>query len=403
MRNKQRSWLTKRQVTICILIVVLSFGSIGVVRYNTFVMMATASSTFTLPTSQQATSSLAWPNYGQAAIAVESDTVLARHGLQKPQPTASTAKVITMLAVMKKKPFTVDTEGATLTLTPNDVALYNYYIANNGSNVRVAAGEKITQYQAMQGVLLASSNNLADSLAIWAFGSLEAYRAYATELLKTYGLTQTTIGTDASGLSPTTTSTADDLAIIGLRAMEDPIIAKIIASSQATIPVAGTIYNTNKLLRYDDIVGVKTGETVEAGGVFILGGVREFDGKDYPIAVAVMGAELGSIAQRDSYALYESTKGQLVYQTIVSKGQKVGAYHTKWSDNEYPVTASRDLVVPRLLNENLTYKIDMQQLSAGDGGFVGTLTTSAGGKTYDTLLQLNSPIAKPSLWQRLFE
>lgn len=402
MRNSRRNWLTKQKVAICALVVVLLIGSIGIVRYNTFVMTAAASSTFELPTGPQPTSSLVWPNYGQAAIAGDSDTILARHGLKTPQPTASTAKVITMLAVMNKKPFTVDTEGATLTLTADDVALYNYYIANNGSNVRVVVGEKITQYQAMQGVLLASSNNLADSLAIWAFGSLEAYRAYATELLKTYGLTQTTVGTDASGLSPTTTSTAEDLAVIGLKAMEDPIIAKIIASSQATLPVAGTIYNTNKLLRYDDIVGVKTGETVEAGGVFILGGIREFEGKEYPIVVAVMGAELGSIAQRDSHTLYESTKGQLVYQTIVSKGEKVGAYHTTWSDKEYPVTVSKDLVIPRLLGNDLTYAIDMRQLAAGDGGYVGTLTVSVDGKTYDAPLQLTSPITKPSLWQRLF-
>ncbi len=402
MRNNRRNWLTKQKVAICALVVVLLIGSIGIVRYNTFVMTAAASSTFELPTGPQPTSSLVWPNYGQAAIAGDSDTILARHGSKTPQPTASTAKVITMLAVMNKKPFTVDTEGATLTLTADDVALYNYYIANNGSNVRVVVGEKITQYQAMQGVLLASSNNLADSLAIWAFGSLEAYRAYATELLKTYGLTQTTVGADASGLSPTTTSTAEDLAVIGLKAMEDPIIAKIIASSQATLPVAGTIYNTNKLLRYDDIVGVKTGETVEAGGVFILGGIREFEGKEYPIVVAVMGAELGSIAQRDSHTLYESTKGQLVYQTIVSKGEKVGAYHTTWSDKEYPVTVSKDLVIPRLLGNDLTYSIDMRQLAAGDGGYVGTLTVSVDGKTYDAPLQLTSPITKPSLWQRLF-
>ena len=35
----------------------------------------------------------------------------------------------------------------------------------------VAAGEQISQYQALQAMLIPSANNVADSLARWAFGS----------------------------------------------------------------------------------------------------------------------------------------------------------------------------------------------------------------------------------------
>jgi hypothetical protein len=32
--------------------------------------------------------------------------------------------------------------------------------------------------------MLKSSNNMADSLAIWAFGSISEYQKYATEMIK---------------------------------------------------------------------------------------------------------------------------------------------------------------------------------------------------------------------------
>ena len=37
--------------------------------------------------------------------------------------------------------------------------------------VKVQNGEKISQYQALQAMLLPSGNNMADSMARWAFGA----------------------------------------------------------------------------------------------------------------------------------------------------------------------------------------------------------------------------------------
>ena len=270
---------------------------------------------------------LAWPQYGQAAIATEKQGIIATHGSQMPYPTASTAKVITVLAVLEKKPLKLGEQGPTLTLTEVDVQLHSNYIAKNGSNTPVYAGLKLTQYQALQSIMLASSNNIADTLAIWAFGSIDAYHTYANDMVKRLGAKHTTIGGDASGLSPTTTSTAEDMARISLEALKHPVIANIASQSTADIPYAGIITNTNRLLReHSEIIGLKTGETVEAGGNFLLGAQHTDGGETQHVAIVVYGAELVGNAMADSYALYRSAVPYIVYREIVPAGTVVARY-----------------------------------------------------------------------------
>jgi D-alanyl-D-alanine carboxypeptidase (penicillin-binding protein 5/6) len=175
---------------------------------------------------------LTWPTYGQSAVASKEYGVLATNGDTAPQPTASTAKLITLLSVMTKKPFT-DGKGETITFTSEDVMRYNNYVAGNGTVTPVAAGVQWTQYQAMQAIQIDSANNVSDSLAIWTFGSLEEYRHYTQDMVKRLGMNNTTIGTDASGYSPTTTSTAHDMAILMTHILNNPTLRDIIGQSAA--------------------------------------------------------------------------------------------------------------------------------------------------------------------------
>ena len=115
---------------------------------------------------------LPWPAYGQGAYGVAGGPVLATHGVQKPVPTASVAKLITVLCVLKKLPLTPTTDGPTITLRKSDVAIYDKYVAEDGSVVPVRAGQRISERTALEAILLPSANNIADSLAIYAFGSL---------------------------------------------------------------------------------------------------------------------------------------------------------------------------------------------------------------------------------------
>jgi serine-type D-Ala-D-Ala carboxypeptidase (penicillin-binding protein 5/6) len=71
--------------------------------------------------------------------------------------------------------------------------------------------------------------------------------------------------------------------------MRLPVFASIVATPSATLPVAGTVHNTNTLLGYDGFVGVKTGSTAAAGGCFAFRAIRWIDGKRTTITGVVLG------------------------------------------------------------------------------------------------------------------
>lgn len=269
---------------------------------------------------------LAWPAYGQAAIATETQGIVVTNGEQVPHPTASTAKVITALAILEEHPLEPGEQGPTLTMTQADVESYDNYVAQNGTNTPVYVGLEITQHQALQSIMLASSNNMSDTLAIWAFGSIEGYHDYANEMVERLGATQTTIAGDASGLSAATISTASDMALISLAALDNPVLAEIATQSRADVPHAGVIENTNRLLEHSEITGLKTGETVEAGGNFLLGANYTDGDESQRVVVVVYGAPLASIAIPDSYALYESAKPYIQYEEIITRGDAIAEY-----------------------------------------------------------------------------
>ena len=60
-------------------------------------------------------------------------------------------------------------------------------------------------------------------------------------MLNEWGITDTTIGADASGFSESTTSTTEELAKIGAKVLENPVLAEIVGRAQYEVPVAGVI------------------------------------------------------------------------------------------------------------------------------------------------------------------
>jgi D-alanyl-D-alanine carboxypeptidase (penicillin-binding protein 5/6) len=269
---------------------------------------------------------LPWPAYGQGAYGVAGGPVLATHGAQRPVPTASVAKLITVLCVLSKRPISMHSDGPTITVTPRDVAIYNKYVAEDGSVVPVRAGEHITERAALEAILLPSANNLADSLAIDTFGSLPNYRAYATRFVRAHGLRDTHIGSDASGFLPDTTSTANDLVELGSLVMSSPVIAPMVSERSVHIPDSGTFYNVDTLLGTDGIVGIKTGNSDQDGGVFV-GAVRtRVGGRSATVITALAGAQSLDAVLTDSHALLVAAAHALTTVTVARPGEVVGHY-----------------------------------------------------------------------------
>ena len=201
---------------------------------------------------------------------------------------ASVAKVMTAYLVLRDHPLRLGQDGPTITLTDADVADTDRRRGQEESVVPIAAGEQLTERQALQALLLPSANNIAAVLARWDAGSADRFVARMNATARSLGMTHTRY-TDPSGYDDATVSTAADQVRIVDRAMRLPVFASIVATPSATLPVAGTVHNTNTLLGHNGFVGVKTGSTDAAGGCFAFRAIRWIDGKRTTITGVVLG------------------------------------------------------------------------------------------------------------------
>ncbi len=343
---------------------------------------------------------ITWPSGSQSAVSIVGSKILETHGKQQSVPIASAAKVITALVVLDKKPLKLGESGPTLTLTDKDVVLYNAYLAVQGSIVPVLAGETITESQMIEALMLPSANNLADSLAIWVYGSLPAYSAAANKYVAHLGLRDTHIGSDASGFSPTTTSTAHDLVILGSHAMQIPALRAIAAeSSTSGIPLAGHVDNVNSLLGTHNIIGLKTGNTEQAGGVYLSASTSNLADKPVTIVTAVVGAPTLYAALQTSLPLIDSAQANFTPARVIAQSAVVGEYDLPWG-GVVTATASNDLTSHVWAGSRATAVVSLKPIDihAPAGQIVGSATDSAGNHT-DIILQ-HSP-TPPSIWWRL--
>jgi serine-type D-Ala-D-Ala carboxypeptidase (penicillin-binding protein 5/6) len=228
-----------------------------------------------------------WPAYGQAAVQIGQSQVQAGPN-QDAAPIASLAKVMTAYLVLRDHPLGPGQDGPTITLTDADVADTDRRRGQQESVVSIAAGEQLTELQALQALLLPSANNIAAVLARWDAGSAGRFVARMNATARSLGMTHTRYS-DPSGYDDATVSTAADQVRIVDRAMRLLVFASIVATPSATLPVAGTVHNTNTLLGHNGFVGVKTGSTAAAGGCFAFRAIRRIGGKQTTITGVVLG------------------------------------------------------------------------------------------------------------------
>ena len=351
------------------------------------------------PTSQAI--KLPWPSYGQAAFGAVGYGVLDTNNTDLPVPIASIAKTITALAILKEKPFENATSSPMITITDADVKIFNDYFAKDGSVIPVVAGSQLSEYQALLAMMLPSANNIADTAAIWAFGSVENYKTYANQLVRSLGMAQTKIA-DASGFSPQTKSTAKDLVILAETAMRSSVLAGIISQGEANLPGVGVVHNVNWLLKTDGVVGIKTGNTDEAGGCFLFSAKRIISGRSVTVVGAVLGGPDRNQAMTDSLKLIKAGDKGFELATPIRAKQVVGLYKLPWGGSVEAV-ASKDLQVLNWKGNALTPDTNLAEIksSSNRGDQVGTIKVAASDDK-ELSVVLNQPLTKPSLRWRIF-
>jgi serine-type D-Ala-D-Ala carboxypeptidase (penicillin-binding protein 5/6) len=247
-----------------------------------------ASSSSPTASSVAAVPSTVWPAHGQAAFVQAGRSEIQAGPNQHAAPIASVAKVMTAYLVLRDHPLGPGEDGPTITLGDDDVGDTDRRRGQEESVVSVVAGEQLTERQALQALLLPSANNIAAVLARWDAGSVDRFVARMNAAARSLGMTHTRY-TDPSGYDDATVSTAADQVRVVDRAMRVRTFAGIVATPSVTLPVAGTVHNTNALLGHDGFVGVKTGSDDAAGGCFAFRAIRWIDGKRTTITGVVLG------------------------------------------------------------------------------------------------------------------
>lgn len=349
-------------------------------------------------------SNLPWPGYGSGAVGLSDGTIVATHGEQKPMSIASVNKVILSLVMLERHPIKPGEEGPAITLTQEYADLYSYYISINGSVMPVREGQEITLRDMIVGLMLPSANNVADTLALWEFGSLEAYFTYANDYLQRKGLTNTHVGGDASGYSAESVSTATDLVKLGGMAMNNPVLREISSQSTATIPVTGTVRNYNSLLGRDGIIGLKTGNNDANGGVFVGATTAEVNGKTVTLITALGGAPTLGTVLRDSGTLLAAFRTTFADTTIVSKGAVLGTYE-QYDGSRIQAIAAQNLSLNVLRGTAVTANVKLQNIgmTASAGQTVGSVQVSAGEyyAAQSVPIILKQAPVQPDIWWRL--
>ena len=332
----------------------------------------------------------------QERVAVAVDGRIAYKNSDDVQPSASTAKMIMALMVTEKRPIALGETGPTISITSEFYKNYLYYATHNGSFTKVAVGEQISEYDALASALIVSSNNMADTLAIWAFDSMDNYRAYAQARLEEWGLKNTTIGIDAGGYSDTTTSTAADLALIAQKVMEHPVLAEIVGKQNHTVPVEGEIKNTNKTLGEFNIVGVKTGYIGNNSGFCLASAYRL---GEHIVTVTVLHSPTREKSFEVSKQVVEKLQSVLAESEIVKQDQEVG-YYESWWGGKTQIYASEDMSALAWSTSNASLTLKMDELQEGQEA-TGLLTFNYNDTMKPASVTTKGLKTKPSFWDRL--
>jgi D-alanyl-D-alanine carboxypeptidase (penicillin-binding protein 5/6) len=347
-----------------------------------------------------------WPRQGQAQLDVVGLGTLGRSGGHASVPIGSVAKVMTAYVVLTGHPLEVGQPGPAITVTAADVADYRSRIPSGQSLVQVAAGERLTERQALQALMLPSANNVAAMLGKWDAGSVDAFVAKMNSTAARLGLADTHY-TDPSGFEPTTVSSAADQTMLAEKALKLPAFAEIVAQRKATLPVAGTVRNYNDLLGTYGVFGIKTGSTDEAGGNLVFAARLAVAGRTLTIVGAVLG-QPGKDTPEQLVAVNAVTRKllaaakRLVRAYEVLPAADVGEVRAAWGGSVPVRTASAVKVIGW---PGLRVTVAVERTAPGSqvraGQHLGTATARTGLGAVTTDLRAEADIAGPSWSWRL--
>jgi serine-type D-Ala-D-Ala carboxypeptidase (penicillin-binding protein 5/6) len=333
--------------------------------------------------------------HAPAAILVEPATgdVVYQRGAAQPRAIASTTKLMTVLLTLER------------TKLSQTMTAVSYHALPVESVIGLRAGERLTVADLLRGVLLASANDAAATLAARISGSQKAFVALmnrrARELRLTHTHYATPIGLDAAG----NYSSAEDLVKLTLILRRNAFFRAVTDLPRATLESgshARTILNRNTLVRaVPEVNGVKTGHTLDAG--YVLVGSASKSG--ITVISAVLGDPNEATRDSDSLALIRYGLGRYHRVTPVRRGHVFATVKLAHRDQHAQLVATRTIERTARRGERLAIRLlDVPAELDGPlpaGTRVGTVVVRWRGRTVARVpLVTRRAIAAASVLQR---
>ncbi|UQI43200.1 serine hydrolase [Streptomyces sp. HU2014] len=376
---------------------------------DTKLSIASAKATFTFDGEKFA---MPWPGEGQAAAMVQGVGSLGTYGEEKPVPTASVAKVMTAYVILKNHPLQKGDKGPDIEV---DAEAEQESNSSDESRVPLRKGEKFSEYDMLQMLLIPSGNNAARLLARWDAQTRDAFVAKMNDAAKELGMSKTTY-TDPSGFDKTTVSTAVDQLKLAEAVMKNEVFREIVAKTNTDVPNGPHLNNNNDtLLLKVGVLGIKTGSSTPAGGTLMWAAKRTVGGKEHMILGATMDQHFKGgpdpnaenslmMVKNVSYKMIKAVQDNLAAATIVKKGDVVG-YVEDGLGGKTPVVATKDLKGAGWpgMTAKLTIGKGAKPVphTAKAGTEVGELTVGSGTGAMKVPVALQKELVEPSFGAKL--
>jgi len=235
---------------------------------------------------------------------------------------ASTTKILTTLLAIEYGKFDE-------IITHSHNAIYN--IGPGSSHIGMREGEQITLWQALEGIMLESANEVCMAVAEHIGGSVENFVDMMNKKAKEVGATDSHFNNPHGFHDDNHYTTAYDMAMIMKEAIKHEEFVKLISTVSSKIPPTNIVdeirylNNSNKMLKtwspyyYENIVGSKTGFTDEAGNTLV-----SYAEKDGIKLIASVMKDKGVGTYTDTKTLFEYGFSQYDERQIFNTSQYSG-------------------------------------------------------------------------------
>lgn len=348
------------------------------------------------------------PEAGASTIAVTGLGTLGSGGSEDPRPIASLTKMMTAHVILKDHPLAPGETGPFIELTAADEDRWLEMVAQDQSSLSVYAGQRLTQLQLLEGLLVPSANNYAEILAEWDAGSVAAFVEKMNAEAAALGMDGTTY-TDTSGFSSQTVSTAADQLALARTVMQDPVFASIVRMESIAIPGIGTVNTVNQLLGVDGIVGIKTGFTEQAGGNFAFAAIQHAGEQQVDVFGVILGQgdgidpfESRQVAFNAAQTALADVENNIEYRLVLSARQPMATVSTAWGD-DVNLVLEEDVELLTWPGVTMETTVDVEDISSGKaaGQQVGWVNVIVGEQARRLPLVLAEDLGGPGLFWRL--